>query len=416
MKLFLILSVWCLSSAALAQKAVSFETALDQAVSKIEEVRSKESELRSAESSRTQSQYRFLPDLSWTGTYSEIGPKWDSRSFDNSYGIRSNFNLFRFGGDYYYYKSNDLTTESTRWDLQNTKLKMEETIALKALDYIASHQETEIRRKLTAAQKNYFNIAEKRYGKGILSRQELDQVTIDLKNSEARLADAQLQEFQNREALKIYFGDLQIQDQWPWDQQLRKLNRKTLQFNVQNHPQWKYLENRVSAADYSQKTRFSEIWPSLDVSLTYGNQKGPLTNDTWMTQWTTAVTLSIPLFSRLENYTLYRLAAETRIRSDLDLQRSSRDLAVQWKTSETNFRVQLESALTREQTLKISNTLYQDNLRRFQAGRTNANDLFNDQERLFQSELLLVQGWKSAHESYIRLCHSVGQMIGTCQL
>lgn len=403
------------SDSPLAQ-SLPFEEALDQAVKKIEEVRSKESELRSAEFSRTQAQMQFLPDLSLVGTYAEVGATAEERTVSRSYGLRSTWNLFRFGGDYFYFKATDLTTSSLRWELKNTKIKMEENIAEKVLDYIASHQETEIRTKVTLAQRSFFNVAEKRYGKGILSRQELDQITIDLKNAEARLTDAQLAEFQAAESLRVYLGPLEIQTQWPWLERLRKLSKKEMAFKVENHPEWRYLENRVAAASALQKSRFSRVLPSLDLSLSYENENNPLTQHTWTPQWMGGLTLTIPLFSRLENYTAYRQAAESRLRSDLDLQRSTRDLTAQWKVAENNFRTQLESALVREQTLKISNTLYQDNLRRFQAGRSNANDLLNDQERLSQSELLAIHGWKSAHFSFIKLCHSLGQLISECQL
>ena len=411
--------LWVLAFPAVAfgEAALSFEEAVSQAVKKIEEVQSKESELRSAEIARTQSQMRFLPDLSLSGTYAEAGKEFSGpHGITRSYGLRSNWNLFRFGGDYYNYKASDLQTSSLKWDLKNTKIKMEESIAGKALDYVASHLETEIRKKVTLAQKNYFSIAEKRYGKGILSRQELDQITIDLRNAEARLTDAELAEFQAAENLKIYLGTAEVTPQWPWLGQFRKINKKALKFDFKTHPEWQYLENRVAAADAIKDSRFSEILPSVDFSLSYANENLPATGNTWNTQWLGGLTLTIPLFSRLENYTVYRQAAETKIRSDLDLQRSSRDLTAQWKVSENDFRAQLESALVREQTLKISNNLYQDNLRRFQAGRSTANDLLNDQERLCQSELLAIQGWKAVHNSYIKLCHSLGQLVTECRL
>jgi len=414
--MILLVSILTFSLQVFAQPKTNFEVALDAAVRKIEEVQSKESELRSAELTRTQSQARFLPDLSLTGTYAEVGPEWEDRSVSRSYGLRSNWNLFRFGGDYYFYKSADLTTESLRWDLRATKIRLEETISGKALDYIASHLETEIRKKITDAQKNYFGIAEKRYNKGILSKQELDQITIDLKNADARLTDAQLAEFQAKEDLNIYLTDMDISASWPWMNQLKKLTKQTLTFKVQNHPEWQFLQNKVEASEYDKKSKFSDILPSVDLSLTYVNQRGLITNDVWETQWVGGVTLTIPIFDRLVDYTAYRQAAESRLRTDLDLQRSGRDLEAQWKVSENNFRAQLESAIVREQTLKISNNLYQDNLRRFQAGRSTANDLLNDQERLYQSELLSVQGWKAAHTSYIRLCHATGQLVTECKL
>lgn len=416
MKYIAAIGILTLSLPSLAQSRLSFEDALNSAVKKIEEVQAKESELRSAESSRTQSQMRFLPDLSLTGTYSEIGADLDNRYVARGYGLRTKWNLFRFGGDYYYYKANDYATTSLRWDLQATKIRMEETISSRALDYISSHLETEIRKKVTEAQRNFFNVAEKRYSKGILSRQELDQITIDLKNTEARLTDSQLAEFQAKEALKVYMPGTDIETAWPWVSPLKKLIKKPLSFKVQNHPEWHTLQNKSEAADYSMKSKFSEMLPSLDFSLIYGNERSVATNDLWTPQWVGAVTLTIPLFSRLENYTAYRISAESKIRSELDLQRSQRDLEAQWKVSENDFRAQLESALVREQTLKISNSLYQDNLRRFQAGRSTANDLLNDQERLYQSELLSIQAWKAAHSSYIRLCHALGQLVSDCKL
>lgn len=415
MRLLTLAIVLGLSVPALAQKK-NFEDALEAAVSKIEEVQSKESELRSAELSRTQSQMRFLPDLRLSGTYAEVGTEINDRSTLRTYGAQSKWNLFRFGGDYYFYKAADLTTESLRWDLRATKLRLEETISTKALDYIASHLETEIRKKITAAQRSYFNIAEKRYNKGILARQELDQVTIDLKNAEARLTDAELAEFQAKEDLKIYMTDIEIDTTWPWIAQLKGLKKKNMSFKLEHHPEWQFLQNKVSAADYSRKSNFSEIFPSLDFSLTYANERGAITNDQWASQWFGGITLTIPIFDRLEDYTAYRQAAETKIRTDLELQRSGKDLEAQWKISENSFKVQLDSALVREQTLKISSNLYQDNLRRFQAGRSTANDLLNDQERLFQSELLSIQGWRAAHASYIRLCHAMGQLVSDCRL
>lgn len=398
-----------------AQTKLSFEEAIDAAVKKIEEVQSKESELRSADYTRTQSQMRFLPDLSLSGTYSESGKDFDQRGVSRSYGLRSNLNLFRFGGDYFYYKAADLNTESLRWDLKNTKIEMEESISIKALDYVAAHLETQVRKKIFEAQKNYFGIAERRYGKGILSRQELDQMTIDLRNAEARFVDAQLAEYQASENLKVYLGNNQIQTEWPWMNVLRKINKKNLAFEVSNHPEWKLLEKKVASNQYFQKNKFAELLPSFDLSISYTNDRGVLTNDLWAPQWLGAVTLTIPLFSRFENYTNYRNSAETRLRTELQLQRSTRDLTARWKVSENEFRTQLDSALVREQTLKISNNLYQDNLRRFQAGRSTANDLLNDQERLFQSELLAIQGWKSAHTSYIKLCHALGQLVTECK-
>ncbi len=402
-----------------AQTAVtkkSFDEILNFSMSQSEDVQTKESELRFSEALLTQSKFRFAPDLNLVGSYVESGEEVDSRSVGRSYGVQSNINLFRFGADYFNYKSSDLSYESARWDLQNSRLSWEEAIAIKILDVIARHQETEIRRKLFESQRDYFQVAEKRYAKGILPRQELDKLTIDMRIAEARLKDAELAEYQAQENLKVYSGEFQLEADWPWLSLLKKISRRDFKFNVQNHPQWKFLKNKSDSADYYRLSKKSEFWPSVDLSLSYQNQMGPLTAGEWAPQWLGTVTLTIPLFNRFDNVTASRLALETQLRSELTLRKTGRELEAQWSVAERDFRVQLESAMTREQTLKISRSLYQDNLHRFQTGRSSANDLFNDQDRLYQTELLAVQGWYAAHVSYIKLCHSVGMLTAQCKL
>jgi outer membrane protein TolC len=403
--------------------APTFNEVINSAVENLEEVRGKESELRAAEITRRQSIYNFLPDLNLAGTYSETGTELDHRDVDRSYGLSSTLNLFRFGGDLNSYQSADFTSQGLKFDLQNTRLRMEESLVLKSLELIASHQETEIRKKLIVAQRSFFDVAEKRYARGILSRQELDQVTIDFRIAEARLKDAALTEFKNKEALKVYFKSLTGSQElpevlltaWPWLQKLEKGSFQKIKFRVEDHPAWKQLQSRVQASELLAKAKFSSLWPSLDLTLKYSNEIGVVTNDRWLPQWAGLVTLTIPIFNRLENYSNYQLSRETELRERLSLERSTRELTANWTTAETEFLTQLSSALTREQTLKVSHTLYQDNLRRFQAGRTSANDLFNDQDRLYQAELLVVQGWRAAHESYLRLCHSLGQSLSECK-
>lgn len=407
-------SVHAVESTPLPKK--SFEDILNLSLTKSEDIRAKESEVRSAEALLTQSKFKFAPDLNLTGTYTESGADVDERAVGRAYGAKSNLNLFRFGADYFNYRSADVTYQGARWDLQNSKLEWEETIAIKILEVIYRYNETLIRRKLYESQRDYSAIAEKRYAKGILPRQELDKLTIDMGIAEARLKDAETQEYQARENLKVYSGEVDVDTQWPWLNSLKKLKRTNLQFEVENHPQWRFLKERRAAAEYLVKTRRSEMAPSLDLSLSYFNESSVATNYDWSPQWVGAVTLTIPLFSRFESATATKLAFETQTRAELSFIKTTREIEAKWKIAERDFRTQLGSATQREQNLKTSRGLYRDNFQRFQSGRSNANELFNDQDRLYQTELLANQGWYSVHLSYIRLCHSLGSLLAQCQL
>lgn len=397
-----------------AQQRVNFEDVVAASLAKSEEIQSKESELRSTEASLTQSKFNFLPNLNLVGSYSESGSSVEDRSIGRRYGIQSNMNIFKFGGDYFGYKSTGHSYDSARWDLQNTKITMEEAVALKILEVISKSQESDIRRKLFASQRSYSAVAERRFSKGILPRQELDKLTIDSKIAEARLKDAELAEFQAAENLKVFSGDIEIVMNWPWLTLLKKVSHKNFKFDVKNHPQWQFLKSRSETLSYFVSSKKSELWPSLDLALSYQNESNILNNYAWSPQWGGVVTLTIPLFNRYENAAALRVASETQVRSNLNLQKASRELESAWRIAEKDFRVQLESAIARDQTLKVSRSLYHDNLQRFQAGRANANELFSDQDRLYQTELLAVQGWYAAHASYIKLCHSVGLLMSQC--
>lgn len=400
----------------LSAKKVSFAEALKTALERSEDVQSKQSELRASRALLTQAQLRFLPDLAVTGSQMEAGSDLQSRAVTRTLGVQSNLNLFRFGADSSNLQAAESASEAASWDLRSSTLSFEEKVATKILDVVARQQETEIRRKLSAAQAQYARVADQRFGKGILPRQELDKVTIDSRIAEARLRDAELAADQALENLRVDVGDVRIAAEWPWIESFQKKALKPSRFQSQDHPQWKYLKSRAAAADSLARARQSEIWPSLDLALAYQKQQVPATSDAWQPQWAGTLTLTIPLFSRWENRTAAKVAREVQVRADLATQRAERELEAQWKVAERDFRGQLESAIEREQTLRISRRLYEDNFRRFQAGRSSANDLFNDQDRLYQTELLAIQGWYSVHVSYVKLCHSLGSLVAECRL
>ena len=58
--------------------------------------------------------------------------------------------------------------------------------------------------------------------------------------------------------------------------------------------------------------------------------------------------------------------------------------------------------------------LYEDNIKRFRAGRISANDLILDQNRVFDSELLAIEGWGDLHLNLSKFCHSIGMLVSEC--
>ena len=126
------------------------------------------------------------------------------------------------------------------------------------------------------------------------------------------------------------------------------------------------------------------------------------------------ITLSIPLFDRLERYGEFKEAVHNQSVSELQFEKVKRKAKQEWKSTEGAFLIALKSARQREKTLATSRKLYEDNLKRFKRGLISANDLIVDLSRLFDSETFAVQGWAEVHRKFTSLCHSVGQRVGNC--
>ena len=128
------------------------------------------------------------------------------------------------------------------------------------------------------------------------------------------------------------------------------------------------------------------------------------------------VTLTVPLFDGLTNYSSAKAQAYVRSASETRVEKVQRDAKSQWQASQVNFQTAFDTAFAREETLEISKKLYADNLRRFESGRISANELSIDRTRMNTAELLAVQGWAALHIQFASLCHSLGYRVSSCLL
>jgi len=202
--------------------------------------------------------------------------------------------------------------------------------------------------------------------------------------------------------------------EWPWIAQLRDSEHLPLLKQEQvlsQRPDWLAAQSKVQTLDARVSQSWRLLLPSVDAQFAFGYYRSSFGEGIG---WVGYVGMTLPLFDHATNYSQAKQQMYLRSEAEAQLEQVSRKAKAEWTASQKNFRMALESALSREKTLLLSRKLYQDNQRRFQAGRIDSNDLAVDRNRMFQAELNAVQGWSAAHLSFTQLCHALGYRIKQC--
>ncbi len=373
--------------------AVGLDEAIDQIIARSTGIATQGANLGATRARNLPIRLRFLPTLSLDArrTYSG-GTSLLNTHQDQVEGVVG-LNLFRFGADLASWRAatdDELSQEAL---LQDQFIKTESTAVGALVRFVQGQREIEVYSRIVELQTQVLKIAHARYDHGLLPLQEIDRVSIDRNNAVARLADARAGLSTARSQLVALLGETTVRKDWSWKDRLTSFTPPHLE-NVESllgRPDVRAAASRLAAEEQRHSRDSRLILPSLDADLTYGRY-GTGSSELQKTQWTAGVT--IPLFDQLTRYSTARAQSYVR--------------------AEVGFKIALESAVNRERTLGTSGRIFDENLKRFQAGRINANDLALDQNRLYEAELLAVQGWATAHLQFARVCHSMGQRIRDC--
>ena len=432
------LMVIVLGTASLAHAdAVPFDKALGEIVERNTAVASETANLNAAKARALPARLVFAPDLSIvakTGKQGGSGYSWNGQDLE----LDSDLNLFRFGADVANLAavSEDISSEEEL--VATVRLAAEDQGVQVLVARVQRELELSVDERIVGYQEELYQIARERYERGLLPLQEADQVSVDLDNAKARLADARVLEIQARAALDTALGRAQLPPAnagastnesagddvapvWPW---FAALNDDALvgalvatRFDPSLRPDWRADRQSLDAESDRLTRADAMILPSLDANFSYATLTGFLspTGLEWGPAYTGTVSLTIPLFDRLVNYSNSRVQAAVRDVAEQKLEQARRDTLGEWEAASRSFRVAVDSARARERTLTTARQLYKDNLSRFRAGKATANDLSIDESRLSDSETFAVDGWAAAHLAYSRVCHALGRSVESCQ-
>jgi outer membrane protein TolC len=417
MKSAVLFALFLTSPAWAASETLSFEQALGRILERSTQVQAQQANLKATEAADVPAKLFYLPTFSLTGRkgVSQIQQQRDSGIQAQ---LEARLNIFRFGSDIGGYRAAH-SEESRQTELLRAEILQVEDDGVGALiAQIRAQRQIEVFGQILKTQSELLSIARQRFNRGLLAQQEVDKLAVDLENARSKLVDAQVAESAARAALGALIGDAEVKPEWPWIAWLGSPPAQELlsrELSLDDIPAYRAAVARVQAEEGRRVQRVGLIFPSLDLLGTYGYSQGEFGGGAaGQVGWTGELAMTIPLFDRLQAYSSARSQGYVEDAALADQEATARNARGEWQGSRETFRVALASAQARQKILGTSRALYQDNLRRFKAGRINANDLSNDESRLFDSELLSVQGWSGAHLAFAKLCHSLGRTVQNC--
>lgn len=374
----------------------------------------------------------FVPSLSFNAKQTTTGgqgidPAYDTRQLQ---GV-AQMNLFRWGADVKNWQAASSDEASQRAVIEDAYLRSQDGGVAALINYIQRGKEIGVNESIVKMREDSLTVARERYSGGYLPLQEMQKVEVDLANANAQLSDAQVASFVAASALENLMGDTHVVTEWPWKDRFVAMastkipnpaNDTQLAELLSKRPDWVAAEAKVSAED----SRLSRDWrllsPSLDGQFTYGYYSSDQTSGYGETgiyggpQWQGTLQVQFPLFDHLVLYSNARAQAFVKGQAEIAFEQVRRDARSEWDSARQTFAITLGSAQVRDKTLAISRKLYQDNLQRLRGGRINADDLVLEQRRLYESELLAVQGWAAVHLAYSKLCKAQGLRLQDCHL
>lgn len=403
---------------AVAVETVGFAEALDQIVKRSPSVQKQQALLESVRSGSLSSRLFFLPSLSLQAQHlsSEVPGIVTSKQ---SVGGTATLNLFRFGSDAAGMDAATADIRSQEWTVEDTTIAAESEAVGTLVANIQASLELSTLRQIVETRKTAWEIANKRYQRGLLAAEEADAISIDLANAQSQLKDAEIAVLNARADLERLIGEGRVvATDWPWKTSFDSVVAKLSQYDakaLENRPDWRAAQQKVVGASKRVSQSWGTLFPSLDAQVSYGYARSDISGATTTgPEWTGTITVSVPLFDRLANYGDYRSRFHQKTAADMDLEKIQRLAKKEWESARSTLDISWQTAQEREKMLTLARKLYQANLKRFNRGLISANELRIDQDRLYQSELHTVRGWASLHTNFARLCHSLGLRLRRC--
>ena len=315
-------------------------------------------------------------------------------------------NLFKGGGDFHAKNAAQFAAQAQEEQIRSESLKLEVRSSELVFRRLYLLDAIKYAREQVKLREESHRVVLARFKQGRIPQQEVTRSEIDKVQQETQARSFETELLENRALIgALLIGELKTMS-WPFstEQRMGRARRE-------KNPESERLSLLAKAAESTWKAGRAAHWPSLDLSVSYG--EAPL-RDRATRQWITGLTLTFPLWSQYET-------SAKAANAFADFVAARGEAAVQ-EASEQAQRAILEKRVESarqnlrdaRQNLERARKLYGDVFKSFQLGRMSVNDLLLEQERLIKSQSGLSQSELAFHKVLLESCALLGEPAVTC--
>lgn len=352
-----------------------------------------------------QAKMHLIPSLDLFHT--SILTKENSAFKNQQYGLTAYMNLFQFGKGHYNYLSQNSFYEAEKLENKVTKIKIENKYLLTLFKKTLLQKKLALYTLIENLKRKGLKVAQQRFNRGNLPKQQVDKVEIDLNNlmSEKNTTERQLLDSE------IDIAKFQLTDfktEWPFTTPIKQ------------RPKTKKADSfidinilKLKSEAYAQQLESSRrnYLPKLDLQ---GSAYQWRQDHSQTQEWDLSLKVTWPLWDnysrRITNLTAYKdfqywETEKTRLIRDWDKKIQAKDEQFAKLITQLN-----QSA----ENLKKLNTLYTDTEALFSQGRITVNELFQDQQLLFETQINNENELYAFHEFILNYCEFYSERIWDC--
>ena len=323
----------------------------------------------------------------------------------------ASLNLFRGGADWALLNQAQSFEKSQILSLKNEELHTDLIASDLIFKNIYLKENLRIQDELYKLKQEAVKIVNERYNSGKTPLQEVTKSEVDLGQQKNKLRLATLSLSENEMTVKSSFVDSIISQNWPFNDKVSLNFLTNASGNIDKTPQVEQKYWNFKASEYLWKSAQRSYWPSIDIAIQY--EESPIKERTTQ-QWTSVLTLKIPLWSKFETAATISSAYASFIKSESEYRLTQQTTILKEEFLLKKVEIVRLNLLDAKKNLQKSKDLYSDLLKSFRLGRLSTNDLLLEQGRLLESQSNLVDAQLSFHQTVVETCTLHGLRMYGC--
>ncbi len=400
---------WIVSFASLAMAQPAFFNDLENFKNHSLSIQTEKQNLEASSDLLLSRQLFWTPSLSASAIQKNTETKFEGETekTDSNYlAADLKLNLFRGGGDWNSMQAAKASQKASELRLLNESLAVEIKASGLIFKSIYLQETHRIQEGLFKLKEESLRIVTDRYNQGKLPQQEVSKAEVDLAQQKNRVRLSQLEVAENKSQIMSSFVAGLETTSWPF--------AETTQMKQETRSRLPLIEQKYWLSQAKEETwqaSKSGHWPRLDFDLVY--QDAPIKERTTQ-QWVGYLTLTLPLWSKFETTAEVSSAFADRVAALNDFRDTEQSLQQRSVFLKEKIEIARLNLLESKKNLEKSKRLYQDILKSFRLGRISTNDLFIEQNRLFDSETDLALSQLTYHQTLIEGCALSGTSAAIC--